>query len=59
VLEAHGVAVYLNGVHLCTQMRGVRETETMTHTTFWRGNYENDATMRNEFMEIARQRAPR
>src|SRR3979411_1011345 len=29
-LSAHGVAVYLNGVHLCTQMRGVREVDSMT-----------------------------
>jgi len=25
VLQPHGVAVYLNAMHLCTQMRGVRE----------------------------------
>jgi GTP cyclohydrolase I len=52
ILAAHGVAVYLNGVHLCTQMRGVREVESMTHTTFWRGNYETRPELRAEFMDI-------
>jgi GTP cyclohydrolase I len=52
ILAAHGVAVYLNGVHLCTQMRGVREVESMTHTTFWRGNYEIRPELRAEFMDI-------
>src|SRR5438552_3357581 len=37
VLQAHGVAVYLEAIHLCTQMRGVRESESTTRTTFWRG----------------------
>src|SRR5881275_3445747 len=32
VLEAHGVAVYIDAVHLCTQMRGVREHESRTTT---------------------------
>jgi len=52
ILAAHGVAVYLNGVHLCTQMRGVREVESMTHTTFWRGHYETRSDLRAEFMDI-------
>lgn len=28
ILEPHGVAVHLEAVHLCTQMRGVREIES-------------------------------
>lgn len=34
ILHAHGVAVYLQGTHLCTQMRGVREIESTTRTSF-------------------------
>ena len=49
MLRPHGVAVYLDAHHLCTQMRGVRETAPLTRTTFWRGNYENDPSLRNEF----------
>src|ERR671932_1347028 len=53
ILEAHGVAVYTEAVHLCTQMRGVRDTETRTRTTFWRGEYENDPELRSEFLHLA------
>ncbi len=53
VLEAHGVAVHLEAVHLCTQMRGVRETESKTRTTFWRGFYAEDPALRSEFQRIA------
>ena len=49
MLEPHGVAVYLEGHHLCTQMRGVRESSPLTRTTFWRGNYDGDPALRSEF----------
>jgi GTP cyclohydrolase I len=53
MLEAHGVAVYLEAVHLCTQMRGVREAESRTRTTFWRGEYERNPDLRSEFLGLA------
>jgi GTP cyclohydrolase I len=56
MLQPHGVAVYLQAHHLCTQMRGVREVEPLTRTTFWRGEYENNERLRAEFLEIARRR---
>jgi len=49
LLHPHGVAVYLDAHHLCTRMRGVRETAPLTRTTFWRGNYESDPSLRTEF----------
>ena len=52
LLQSHGVAVYLEAIHLCTQMRGVRELESKTRTTFWRGAYENSPQLRTEFMNI-------
>ncbi len=54
ILQAHGVAVYLEAAHLCTQMRGVREGESTTRTTFWRGNYERDPQLRTEFTAMCR-----
>jgi len=51
VLQPHGVAVHLNALHLCTQMRGVREGHSRTWTSFWRGNYENDPQLRTEFLQ--------
>jgi GTP cyclohydrolase I len=50
LMEPHGVAVHLDAVHLCTQMRGVREEQSRTWTSFWRGNYENDPELRSEFL---------
>ena len=51
MLEPHGVAVYLEANHLCMQMRGVREVAPLTRTTHWRGNYEQDAALRAEFLQ--------
>jgi GTP cyclohydrolase I len=49
ILQPHGVAVYLEAHHLCTQMRGVRELSPMTRTTFWRGAYDSNPALRAEF----------
>jgi GTP cyclohydrolase I len=54
ILAAHGVAVYLEATHLCTQMRGVRDTDTRTRTTYWRGTYESDPELRSEFLRLCR-----
>lgn len=51
MLKPHGVAVYLEAHHLCTQMRGVRELSPTTRTTFWRGTYESDPALRAEFFK--------
>lgn len=50
MLQPHGVGVYIDAQHLCTQMRGVRELPPTTRCTYWRGNYETDADLRREFL---------
>lgn len=50
LLGAHGVAVHLEATHLCTQMRGVREENSRTWTSFWRGAYEEESGLRDEFL---------
>ena len=50
MLQPHGVAVYLEAAHLCKEMRGVRDTSPVTRTTFWRGEYEGNASLRVEFL---------
>jgi GTP cyclohydrolase I len=50
MLQPHGVAVYLEAHHLCVAMRGVRETSPLTRTTFWRGEYDKNASLRSEFL---------
>jgi GTP cyclohydrolase I len=52
MLQPHGVAVYLEAHHLCTQMRGVREVAPLTRTTFWRGEYDSNAALRAEFFDM-------
>ncbi len=49
MLEPHGVAVYMEAQHMCTQMRGVREVPPVTRTMYWRGNYEKEDALRAEF----------
>lgn len=52
LLSAHGVAVYMRAHHLCTQMRGVRESSAMTRTSSYRGVYERDPNLRAEFFRL-------
>jgi GTP cyclohydrolase I len=56
LLGAHGVAVHLEATHLCTQMRGVREENSRTWTSFWRGTYEEEPELRDEFLRAAADR---
>jgi len=54
LVRARGVAVHLEAAHLCTQMRGVEEDGSRTVTTFWRGLFKDDATLRSEFLTLIR-----
>jgi GTP cyclohydrolase I len=51
LMRPHGVAVHLEAVHLCTQMRGVREEGSSTWTSFWRGTYDDDPELRHSFLQ--------
>jgi GTP cyclohydrolase I len=57
MLQPHGVAVYLEAQHLCTQMRGVREAMAITRTTNWRGAYDTNPNLRGEFLNLSGLRA--
>jgi GTP cyclohydrolase IA len=56
LVAPRGVAVHLDAVHLCTQMRGVHEEGSRTVTTFWRGLFQEDADLRREFLDEVRSR---
>ena len=58
LIEPHGVAVHREAVHLCTQMRGVREEHSRTVMTFWRGDYTDDSDLRREFFAEVHRRSP-
>jgi GTP cyclohydrolase I len=51
--QPHGVAVYMEAHHLCTQIRGVREVQPITRTIAFRGAYEKDPSLRAEFYDLA------
>jgi GTP cyclohydrolase IA len=56
LMQPHGVAVHIEAVHLCTQMRGVREERSKTVTSVWRGVYSARADLRSEFLAEVRGR---
>jgi len=49
-----GVAVRLEAAHMCTAMRGVEEDGSLTVTTVWRGLYDEDESLRAEFLTLTR-----
>lgn len=57
IVMARGVAVRIEAVHLCTRMRGVRDTEAVTSSSTWRGSYERSDTLRREFLELCVRRS--
>jgi hypothetical protein len=42
----------LDRILLCTQMRGIREIESSTRTTYWRGSYDTDPNLRAGFFRL-------
>jgi GTP cyclohydrolase IA len=52
--DPSGVAVKLEAAHLCTAMRGVEEDGSVTVTTVWRGLYDEDESLRSEFLTLTR-----
>jgi GTP cyclohydrolase I len=53
ILDPHGVAVIMEGQHLCMMMRGVQKQESNTVTSSMRGTFRTDARTRAEFLELA------
>jgi GTP cyclohydrolase I len=53
MMAPHGVAVYVEAHHLCTQMRGVRELHPRTRTTSYRGVYVTSPDLRSEFFDVS------
>ncbi|MBF0547286.1 MAG: GTP cyclohydrolase I [Candidatus Riflebacteria bacterium] len=51
LLQPHGVAVLLEARHMCVEMRGPREVSPLTRTTFWRGEYDTNPFLRQEFLD--------
>jgi GTP cyclohydrolase I len=54
VLHPRGVAVVVEGAHLCSMMRGVRKANARMVTSAVLGGFKTDARTRSEFFEHIR-----
>jgi GTP cyclohydrolase I len=54
VLRPRGVAVVVEGSHMCGMMRGVEKEHPRMVTTAMLGEFKTDRALRNEFMEHLR-----
>lgn len=58
IVEPLGVAVLIEGKHLCAMARGVRDTHSIMKVNVMHGAFQSDQGMRNElFMRLSRNRA--
>lgn len=51
VLHPHGVAVVVEGVHLCSMMRGVRKHDARMTTSAMHGAFRSSLATRQEFLD--------
>jgi GTP cyclohydrolase I len=49
-LDAEGVAVVLEGAHMCSIMRGVKKAQASMTTTTMLGTFKEERDLRNEFL---------
>jgi GTP cyclohydrolase I len=51
MLEPHGVAVVVEGMHLCTMMRGVKKHDARMTTSAMLGSFRTNPSTRQEFLD--------
>jgi len=51
LLEPHGVAVVVEGLHLCTMMRGVKKHDARMTTSAMHGSFRTNPATRQEFLD--------
>ena len=54
VLQPQGVAVVVEGSHMCSMMRGVKKEHPRMMTSYMIGKYKEDKDLRREFMDQLR-----
>jgi GTP cyclohydrolase I len=52
VLEPQGVAVVIEGSHMCMVMRGIQKANASMTTSAMRGTFKKDSKTRSEFMDL-------
>lgn len=53
LLLPRGVAVLLEGKHLCNVVRGVQQTNSIMKTMAFRGEFKNDQSLRERFLALS------
>ncbi len=54
ILQPQGVAVVVEGSHMCSMMRGVKKEHPRMMTSYMLGRYKEDRELRREFMDQLR-----
>ena len=57
-IDPHGVAVVVEGTHLCMSMRGVEKQNSFCVTSAMHGSFRDSARTRMEFLELIKLRSP-
>lgn len=52
LLQPQGVAVIVEGAHMCAMMRGVKKSEASMTTRKFTGNFDTDNSLRQEFINL-------
>lgn len=52
LLDPQGVAVVVEGAHMCAMMRGVKKAEASMTTRTFLGSFDEDAQLRSEFLNL-------
>ena len=52
VLKPNGVAIVMEGRHMCMQMRGVEKQNSLATTSTMLGRFRESVRTRNEFMYL-------
>ncbi len=50
LLNPRGVAVLVEGQHMCSMMRGVKKSQASMTTTAFLGDFKEDRELRKEFL---------
>jgi len=50
IVEPLGVAVLIDGKHMCAMARGVRDTHSIMKVNVMHGAFQKDQNLRNEFL---------
>jgi GTP cyclohydrolase I len=59
LLHPQGVAVVVEGAHMCAMMRGVKQSEASMTTRKYLGKFMDDAELRHEFLNLIAKSSPK